>query len=204
MAEPAPMPVIECDVGAARAALEAAGATVEPGNTDHERWRATYRDAVAVAYDGKVVVQGPLPRAIEAVLRADGGGRVHLYFDGASRGNPGPAAAGWVLVSGDGIVDEAGERLGRATNNQAEYRALVAGLEAARDHGFDEVEIRGDSELVVKQVTGEWNTNDPTLREHRVTVHELLQGFERWSITHVPRGVNDRADDLANEALDRG
>lgn len=198
------MPVIECDVAAAREALEAAGATVEPGHTEHERWRASYRDAVAVAYEGKVVVQGREPGAIEAVLRADHGGRVHLYFDGASRGNPGPAAVGWVLVSGDGIVAEGGERLGDATNNQAEYLALIRGLEAAHDHGFDAVEARGDAELIVKQVTGEWDANDPTLREHRVTVRELLSEFEEWSISHVPRAVNDRADALANEALDDG
>ena len=196
------MPVIECDVSAAREVLEAAGASVEAGRTEHERWRATYRDAVAVAYDGKVVVQGQRPRAVEALLRADGGGRAHLYFDGASRGNPGPAAIGWVLVSGDGIVDEAGRRIGRATNNQAEYRALIAGLEAARDLGFDEVEVRGDAELIVKQVRGEWDANDPTLREHRVTVRELLASFDDWSLSHVPRDVNDRADALANEALD--
>lgn len=198
------MPVIECDEAAAREALEAAGAALEPGRTEHERWRASYRDAVAVAYDGKVVVQGSDPGAIEAVLRSDHGGRVHLYFDGASRGNPGPAAIGWVLVSSDGIVAEGGQRIGDATNNQAEYRALIRGLEAARDHGFDAVEARGDSELIVKQVTGEWDANDPRLREHRVTARELLSAFDEWSISHVPRAVNDRADALANEALDDG
>jgi ribonuclease HI len=198
------MPVIECDEAAAREALEAAGADVEAGHTEHERWRASYGDAVAVAYDGKVVVQGRNPAAIEALLRSDAGGRGHLYFDGASRGNPGPAAIGWVLVSGDGIVAEAGERIGRATNNQAEYRALIRGLEAARDYGFDHLAIRGDSELIVKQVTGEWDANDPTLREHRVTARELLAGFDKWTLSHVPRAVNDRADELANEALDDG
>ncbi|MFB6354075.1 MAG: ribonuclease HI [Halobacteriales archaeon] len=196
------MPVIEGDVEAAREALEAAGATVEPGNTPHERWRATYRGATAVAYDDKVVVQGQDPHALVGLLADDHAGRAHLYFDGASRGNPGPAAIGWVLVSADGIVAEAGERIGRATNNQAEYRALIAGLEAARDYGFDELEVRGDSELVVKQVTGEWDTNDPSLREHRVTVRELLAAFDEWAIAHVPRTVNDRADALASEALE--
>lgn len=198
------MPVIECDVEDARAVLEAAGASVEPGNTDHERWRANYRDAVAVAYTDSVVVQGQDPQSVVALLEPDAGARVHLYFDGASRGNPGPAAIGWVLVSGEGIVAEAGEQIGHATNNQAEYRALIRGLEAARDYGFDEIVIRGDAELIVKQVTGEWNVNDPTLREHRVTVRELLDHFDDWNISHVPRAVNDRADGLANEALDDG
>lgn len=195
------MPVVECDVDAARRTLEAAGATITAGNTDYERWRATLGDATAVAYDDKVVIQGPAPRTIEALLR-DEGGRVHLYFDGASRGNPGPASIGWVLVSADGIVAEAGRRIGRATNNQAEYEALIDGLHAARDYGYDEVRIRGDSELIVKQVRGEWETRDPVLREHRVTVRELLADFDDWTISHVPRELNDRADDLANEALD--
>jgi ribonuclease HI len=198
------MPVVDCDVEAAKETLEAAGASLEPGRSEHERWRASYQDAVAVAYDGKVVIQGQAPRQIEALLREEQGGRGHLYFDGASRGNPGPAAIGWVIVSDDGIVAEAGERIGRATNNQAEYRALVRGIEAAGDYGFDELEIRGDSELVVNQVTGEWDANDPTLREHRVTVRELLQGFDEWSISHIPRSVNDRADALANEAFEDG
>ncbi|AEH35426.1 ribonuclease HI [Halopiger xanaduensis] len=197
------MPVIECDVDAARDRLEAAGVTVEPGNTDHERWRASRGSATAVAYDDKVVVQGGNPQDIEAILREEGG-RAHVYFDGGSRGNPGPAGIGWVIVTGDGIVAEAGERIGRATNNQAEYEALIAALEAARDYGFDEVHVRGDSELIVKQVRGEYDTNNPELRERRVTVHELLGSFDEWTLEHVPREVNDRADGLANEALDQG
>ena len=195
------MPVIECDVEAARATLEAAGAKIAEGNTDHERWRAEYGDASAVAYDEKVVVQGARPADIEALLR-EGSGRAHCYFDGASRGNPGPAAIGWVVVTSDGIVAEGGERIGNATNNQAEYDALLRVLEVAVDFGYDEVEIRGDSELIVKQVRGEYNANDPTLREKRVSVRELLANFDSWTISHVPREINERADELANEALD--
>ncbi|MFB6296289.1 MAG: ribonuclease HI [Halobacteriales archaeon] len=195
------MPVVECDVESARETLEAAGLSIEEGNTDHERWRASVEGATAVAYDGKVVIQGAEPRQLEALL-AEEGGRVHLYFDGASRGDPGPAAIGWVLVSGEGIVAEAGERVGEATNNRAEYEALVAGLEAAADYGFDEVEVRGDSELIVRQVRGEYDANDPDLRERRVRVHELLRAFDSWSIEHVPREINGRADQLATDALD--
>jgi ribonuclease HI len=195
------MPVVACNVRRAREALEAAGVSVEPGNTDHERWRASLEGATAVAYDGKVVIQGSNPRAIEALLREEGG-RVHVYFDGASRGNPGPAAIGWVLVSGDGIVAEAGRRIGRATNNRAEYEALIAGLEAAADYGFDAVVVRGDSELIVKQVRGEYDANDPDLRERRVRARELLSRFDAWSIEHVPREINSRADELASDALD--
>ncbi|WP_353635160.1 ribonuclease HI [Halobacterium sp. NMX12-1] len=196
------MPVVECDVDDARERLDAAGASFSEGNSEYERWHADLGDAHAVAYDDKLVVQGGTPTDITAVVEPDRGGRVHAYFDGASRGNPGPAAVGWVLVSGDGIVAEGSERIGRATNNQAEYEALLAVLEAAAEFGFDEIEIRGDSQLVEKQVKGAWDTNDPELREKRVRVRELLGRFEDWSLTHVPREVNDRADELANEALD--
>ncbi|MCD2198556.1 MULTISPECIES: ribonuclease HI [unclassified Halobacterium] len=196
------MPVVECDVDDARERLDAAGASFSEGNSEYERWHADLGDAHAVAYDDKLVVQGSNPTDITAVVEPDRGGRVHAYFDGASRGNPGPAAVGWVLVSGDGIVAEGSERIGRATNNQAEYEALLAVLEAAADFGFDEIEIRGDSQLVEKQVKGAWDTNDPELREKRVRARELLERFEEWSLTHIPREVNDRADELANEALD--
>ncbi|AKH97081.1 ribonuclease HI [Halanaeroarchaeum sulfurireducens] len=198
------MPVIECDVEDARARLRDAGAAFQDGKAEHERWHADLGEAHAVAYEGKVVVQGSRPADITSVLASEQSGRVHAYFDGACRGNPGPSAIGWVLVDGDGIVDEGGERIGRATNNQAEYEALIRVLEVADRYGYDEVEVRGDSQLIVKQVKGAWNTNDPELRELRVRVHELLERFDDWSIAHVPREVNDRADDRANEALDDG
>jgi ribonuclease HI len=195
------MSVIECDVEQARQRLESAGVDVQAGNTEHERWRAEHEGATAVAYDDKVVVQGGTPEAIEAILR-EASGRAHVYFDGACRGNPGPAAIGWVVVTDAGIVAEGGETIGRATNNQAEYEALTKALEVAGDSGFDVVEVRGDSELIVKQVRGEYDANDPELRESRVTVRELLSTFEDWSISHVPREVNERADELANEAFE--
>lgn len=196
------MPTVECDPDEAADRLREAGVTVESGNTDHELWRASRGDATAVAYDGKVVVQGASPDDIALVLRDGGGGRAHVYFDGASRGNPGPASVGWAVVTSDGIVADGGERIGTTTNNKAEYEALIRALEAVRDLGFDEIDVRGDSELIVKQVRGEWNTNDPDLREYRVRVRELLTGFDRWSLQHVPRDANRRADELANEALD--
>ncbi|ELY97564.1 ribonuclease H [Natrialba chahannaoensis JCM 10990] len=195
------MPVIECDVDDARERLTDAGVAVESGNTDHERWRASRGDATAVAYDNKIVIQGSEPRVLESILR-EGGGRAHVYFDGGARGNPGPAGIGWVIVTSEGIVAEGSKRIGRATNNQAEYEALIAALEAARDYDYDEIHVRGDSELIVKQVRGEYNTNNPELRERRVTVHELLRAFDEWTLEHVPREVNSRADELANEALD--
>ena len=197
------MPTIDCDPAVARSRLEDAGVRIDAGNTDHERWRAERDGAVAVAYDDKVVVQGSDPARLTNLI-AEGGGRAHVYFDGASRGNPGPGAVGWCLVTSDGVVAEGGERIGRVTNNQAEYAALIRALEGADEYGFDTIDVRGDSELVIKQVRGEWDANDPTLRERRVRVRELLERFDRWSLAHVPREINARADDLANEALDDG
>lgn len=206
------MPVIECDVERVSTRLVEAGIEVGGGNTAHERWRAEYEGGVAVAYDGKVVIQGANPHRLTALVRGSGdaagtGGssasdRAYCYFDGASRGNPGPAAIGWVVVADGGIVAEGGERISDTTNNRAEYEALTRVLEIAREYGFREVHARGDSELVVKQVRGEYRTNQPELRERRVTVHELLADFDDWTIEHVPRAVNDRADANANEALD--
>ena len=195
------MAVIECDVTAARERLEEAGVAVTPGNTAHERWRVAHEGATAVAYDDKVVIQGREPGRLEALLR-EGSGRVHVYCDGASRGNPGPAAIGWVLVDDSGIVTEGGRRIGETTNNRAEYEALIHALSVAREYGFDEVELRSDSELVVRQLTGEWNVNEPALRECRVRAREQLESFDRWSVSHVPREVNEHADELANRALD--
>lgn len=195
------MPVYECDVDDARGRLLDGGIEVVDGNTDHEQWRASTDGATAIAYDGKVVVQGARPREIESHLREEGG-RTHVYFDGACHGNPGPGAVGWVLVNGDGIVADGGERIGETTNNRAEYEALIRALTAAYEFGFDRVDVRGDSELIVRQVRGEWNTNDPELRELRVTARELLDRFDAWTLEHVPREVNERADELATEALD--
>jgi ribonuclease HI len=195
------MPVIECDVEQARRRLEEEGLEIQEGNTDHERWRVQHETATGVAYDDKVVVQGQTPDRLAALLR-DGGGRAHVYFDGAARGNPGPAAIAWVIVTGDGIVTEGSERIGETTNNRAEYEALIRALEVAEGYGFDEVNVRGDSELVVKQVRGEYDANDPGMRERRVRVRELLEGFDEWSLSHVPREINERADELANDALD--
>ncbi len=195
------MPTIEIDPDTAREQLAAAGATIDPGNTEHEHWRATIGDATAVAYDDVVVVQGSRPADALRVFE-DATGSAHVYFDGASRGNPGPAAIGWVIVTDGGIVEEGSERIGEATNNEAEYRALRRALQVARDIGFEKVEVRGDSELIVKQVRGEYDVDAPHLKEHRVAIRELLETFADWSLTAVPREVNDRADELANEALD--
>lgn len=195
------MPVIECDVEEARRRLEDEGLEIQQGNTEHERWRVERKGSTGVAYDGKVVVQGESPGRLTALLRPQSG-RAHVYFDGASRGNPGPAAIGWVIVTDDGIVTEGNDCIGKTTNNRAEYEALIRALEVASEYGFDEVVCRGDSELIVKQVRGEYDANDPGMRERRIRVRELLAEFDEWSLSHVPREINERADELANDALD--
>jgi ribonuclease HI len=133
--------------------------------------------------------------------------RLRLYTDGASRGNPGPAGIGFVLVRPDDgqVVAEEGACLGRATNNEAEYRALAAGLARALALGAEAVEVCSDSELLVRQLTGRYRVREPRLQALAEEVRRLLAalpgGFE---IRHVPREQNRRADALANRALDAG
>lgn len=129
--------------------------------------------------------------------------RLTVNVDGGARGNPGPAAIG-VVVRGDGgeVLEERGERIGTATNNVAEYRALLLGIERAAALEAEELELVGDSELVVKQVKGEYKVKDPTLRGLHAEAKRALGGFERWSIRHVRRAENAEADRLVNQVLD--
>ncbi len=129
--------------------------------------------------------------------------RFVVNVDGGARGNPGPAAIAAVVQGPDGeVLEERGERIGRATNNVAEYRALLLGIERAAALGASEVELVGDSELIVRQVKGEYKVKDAGLRELHAQVEAALRGFERWSIRHVRRERNAEADRLVNEALD--
>ena len=126
-----------------------------------------------------------------------------IYTDGGARGNPGPAAFAYVLESDDGTVLAAhGETIGVATNNVAEYRALVAGLEKAAELGVDELEVVSDSELLVKQMRGEYKVKNETLRTLQSEAAELAAGLKRVSYTAVRRAHNELADRLVNEALD--
>lgn len=130
-------------------------------------------------------------------------GRLIVNVDGGARGNPGPAAIGVVLRDGEGnVIDERAERIGHATNNVAEYRALLTGIEMAGAHGADELELIGDSELVVRQVEGRYKVKDATMRELHAEVKRALRDFDGWSIRHVRREKNADADRLVNEALD--
>jgi ribonuclease HI len=126
-----------------------------------------------------------------------------IHVDGGSRGNPGPAAAGAVLRTADGaVVDEASRTLGRATNNVAEYEAVLLGLERARALGATEVELVNDSELIAKQLNGRYKVKHVDMKPLHARAREALGGFERWSIRSVPRAQNADADALVNAALD--
>jgi ribonuclease HI len=131
--------------------------------------------------------------------------RLTVNVDGGARGNPGPAAIGIVLRDAGGeVLEEHGETIGRATNNVAEYRALLRGIELAAEHGAGEVELIGDSELIVRQVEGRYKVKDATMRELHGQVKRALDSFESWSIRHVRREQNADADRLVNAALDGG
>jgi ribonuclease HI len=126
-----------------------------------------------------------------------------VNVDGGARGNPGPAAIAAVVQGPDGeVLEERGERIGHATNNVAEYRALLLGIERAAALGASELELVGDSELVVKQVKGEYKVKDAGMRELHGQVKEALRAFDGWAIRHVRREQNAEADRLVNRVLD--
>lgn len=129
--------------------------------------------------------------------------RVVLYVDGGARGNPGPSGIGIVLSDeGGGELARANDYIGIATNNVAEYRALLLGIEQARQLGAGELEIVNDSELVARQLAGEYKVKSAALRPLHEQALEALESFERWSIHSVPRAENELADALVNEAID--
>ena len=129
--------------------------------------------------------------------------KARLSTDGGARGNPGPAAYGYVLESDDGhVLDARGETIGVATNNVAEYRGLIAGLEKALELGVTNLEVVSDSELVVKQMQGDYKVKNETLRELNDRATDLARRLEKVAYTAVRRAHNELADRLVNEALD--
>lgn len=126
-----------------------------------------------------------------------------LHVDGGARGNPGPAAIGVVLATSDGtVLEEVSEQIGVATNNVAEYRAVLRGARRARELGATELELIGDSELVVRQLNGAYRVKHPAMKPLFAEARAALEQFERWEIRTVPRAQNARADQLVNAALD--
>lgn len=127
-----------------------------------------------------------------------------LQVDGGSRGNPGPAAIGVVIKDKGGkVLSQIGEVIGEFTNNVAEYRALIRGLEEARTLGADSVEIRSDSELLVSQVQGKFKVKSPDLGPLHLESTRLLRQFPHWTAKRVSRGETGAADALVNRALDQ-
>jgi ribonuclease HI len=126
-----------------------------------------------------------------------------LNTDGGARGNPGPAGIGVVLRTTEGeVLAEIGRGIGFATNNVAEYEALIAGLELAHEQGVTDIEILVDSDLVVQQMSGKWKIKNERLRSLAVTARSLMNRFDAASIKHVRRAHNTRADRLANSGMD--
>ena len=126
-----------------------------------------------------------------------------VHVDGGARGNPGPAAAACVITTPEGeVVDEQARLLGSATNNVAEYRALLLGVARAHELGAQDVEVVGDSELIAQQVRGAYKVKNAALRELHAEAMAALRQLDHWSIETVPRERNARADALVNAALD--
>jgi ribonuclease HI len=126
-----------------------------------------------------------------------------VNVDGGARGNPGPAAAAAVATSPEGdVLGERSAYIGEATNNVAEYRAVLLGLELARDLGANEVEVINDSELVARQIGGEYKVKHAGLKPLFLEAMRTLREFDSWAVRAVRREQNERADELVNEALD--
>ncbi len=180
-----------------------------------KRGRSPWRKARPVSHEGEPdgisrlfdleEAGGEAPERFIGVLAGTGeaNGLFLLRTDGASRGNPGPGAIGVVLEDEDGtVLEEIGACIGTTTNNQAEYQALLTGLETALDRGVSRVRILSDSELLVRQLRQEYKVKNEQLKELYLEARSLIQRFERVEIKHVSREQNARADELANRALD--
>ena len=129
--------------------------------------------------------------------------RLVIYADGAARGNPGPAGIGVVIEDERGrVLKEVSQFIGRKTNNQAEYMALIQGLEVAAEYQADAIQIRLDSELLVRQLRGEYKVKSPLLKPLKNKVQKLLARYRVVGIEHIERRYNRAADRLANRAID--
>ena len=140
----------------------------------------------------------------QGTLVPEGGTRVTVHVDGGSRGNPGPAAVAAVVTGAGGeVLREEAEYIGEATNNVAEYRAVQLGLRLARELSADVVEVVNDSELVARQLSGQYKVKNAGLKPLFLETMQALREFPAWSIRNVRREHNERADELLNLELDR-
>jgi ribonuclease HI len=125
-----------------------------------------------------------------------------VFSDGAAKGNPGPSGAGWLILDPQGqIRSENGKFLGQGTNNEAEYQALTAALEEAWSLGAKVIKVHLDSELLVRQINGQYRVKNERLRKFYQKAQDLLRHFQEYAIIHIPREQNREADRLANEAI---
>ena len=191
------------------------GSRVDPSLLERLRLLAQARPGAGMLHLPSELSPDSALGAIRAALQALGGGavrpadppkgprRVRIHIDGAARGNPGPAGAGVLILSPGGDVVERTHRwLGEATNNVAEYQALLIALERAIALGFSDLEICSDSELLVRQLNGQYKVRHPALRVLHAQAVERIGGFRRVQIRHVPRELNAEADALANRGID--
>lgn len=149
-----------------------------------------------ILLEKKTLPAGGMPRQNENRCCA-------LYTDGASRGNPGLAGAGAVIIDGDGTeLATKAQFLGKCTNNVAEYKALILGLRLAEKIDCTKLDVFLDSELIVRQLTGRYKVKNPSLKTLFSQAQQLLQSFTGFSISHIPRAKNSRADTLANQGID--
>jgi len=126
-----------------------------------------------------------------------------IYTDGGARGNPGPAGIGVVIKEGEKTIKEYGRYIGETTNNQAEYHALISAMESAKDLGAEEIDLNMDSELIVKQIKGEYKVKNAELAPLFLKFYNLKINFKKFFVRHIPREKNKEADKLVNEALDK-
>lgn len=145
------------------------------------------------------------PEPEEGLADEIAGGEAVLHCDGASKGNPGPAGIGMVLETADGREVLAwGRAIGKATNNVAEYRALIAGLQQALELGVRRITVQSDSQLMVRQINGQYKVKNAGLQPLHAEAKSLLKRFDEWSIQHVPREENAHADSLADRHAKKG
>ncbi|MBI5510299.1 MAG: ribonuclease HI family protein [Deltaproteobacteria bacterium] len=171
-----------------------------PG-TSEERLRQILRDFLTETHAGGRRVRPGLPAAEKTDGKSPA--RVEVFTDGAARGNPGPAGAGWVIREPAGCVLTEGHAfLGRRTNNEAEYEAVIRALKVVADLGARDVALRSDSELLVRQINGQYRIREPRLEGLHRAARDVIQGFRRFEARHIPREQNGDADRQANRAID--
>jgi ribonuclease HI len=206
--------VEEADRGAADAARPAAkgGLKVRKASEVERQAQKTAEDLDAAMNESKVERERKRAARAEAAAKereaaraeaAAAPARTRLYCDGAARGNPGPAGAGAVIVSPGGHIQaRVGKFLGESTNNVAEYMGLILGLKRARAMGIKELDVVADSELMVKQLSGDYAVKAEHLKPLHDEAKQLLGSFDAATVRHVPREENQLADEMSNRAID--